>query len=64
MQALRDMNERILILGGKLPVVLGNEVVGGIGVGGAPVTQFDKACGRTGLTVSGPNFPYNETLDS
>ncbi|TFG60735.1 MAG: heme-binding protein, partial [Nitrospirales bacterium] len=36
LQALGDMNERILILGGGLPLVLGNEVVGGIGVGGAP----------------------------
>ncbi len=53
MQALRDMNERILILGGKLPVVLGNEVVDGIGVGGAPGTQFDEACGGTGLTSIG-----------
>jgi uncharacterized protein GlcG (DUF336 family) len=28
LQALGDMNERILILGGGLPLVLGNEVVG------------------------------------
>jgi len=53
LQALRDMNERILILGGGLPVVLGNEVVGGIGVGGAPGTQFDEACAQAGLTSIG-----------
>ena len=53
LQALRDMNERILILGGGLPVVLGNEVVGGIGVGGAPGTQLDEACARAGLTSIG-----------
>jgi uncharacterized protein GlcG (DUF336 family) len=53
LQALGDMNERILILGGGLPVVLGNEVVGGIGVGGAPGTQLDEACALAGLTSIG-----------
>jgi len=53
LQALRDMNERILILGGGLPVVLEHEVVGGIGVGGAPGTQFDEACALAGLTSIG-----------
>lgn len=53
LQALGDMNERILILGGGLPLVLENEVVGGIGVGGAPGTQFDEACALAGLTSIG-----------
>lgn len=53
LQALRDMNERILILGGGLPVVLGNEVVGGIGVGGAPGAQLDEECALAGLTSIG-----------
>ena len=53
LQALQDMNERILILGGGLPVVLGNEVMGGIGVGGAPGTQLDEACALAGLTSIG-----------
>jgi len=53
LQALRDMNERILILGGGLPVVIGKEVVGGIGVGGAPGTQLDEACALAGLTSIG-----------
>lgn len=53
LQALRDMNERILILGGGVPVVLEHEVVGGIGVGGAPGTQFDEACALAGLTSIG-----------
>ena len=53
LQALQDMNEQILILGGGLPVVLGNEVVGGIGVGGAPGTQLDEACALAGLTSIG-----------
>ena len=53
LQALQDMNEQILILGGGLPIVLGNEVVGGIGVGGAPGTQLDEACALAGLTSIG-----------
>jgi len=53
LQALRDMNERILILGGGVPVVLEHEVVGGIGVGGAPGTQFDEACALAGVTSIG-----------
>ena len=53
LQALGDMNEQILILGGGLPLVLGNEVVGGIGVGGAPGTQFDEACALAGVMSIG-----------
>lgn len=53
LQGLRDMNERILILGGGLPVVFGNEVVGGIGVGGAPGAQLDEACALAGLESIG-----------
>ena len=53
LQSLQDMNERILILGGGLPVVIENEVVGGIGVGGAPGTQLDEACALAGLTSIG-----------
>jgi uncharacterized protein GlcG (DUF336 family) len=49
LQALRDMNDRILILGGGLPIEIGGEVVGGIGVGGAPGVQFDDACAQAGL---------------
>jgi uncharacterized protein GlcG (DUF336 family) len=53
LQALREMNEQILILGGGLPIQFGNEVVGGIGVGGAPGTQFDDACAQAGLDSIG-----------
>ena len=53
LQGLRDMNERILILGGGMPVAFGNMVVGGIGVGGAPGTQFDEACALAGLISIG-----------
>ena len=53
LHSLGKMNENILILGGGLPVQFGNEVVGGIGVGGAPGTQFDDACAQAGLDAIG-----------
>jgi uncharacterized protein GlcG (DUF336 family) len=49
LQSLRDMNEKMLMLGGGLPVEIGGEVVGGIGVGGAPGANFDDACAHAGL---------------
>ena len=49
LQALRDMNENILILGGGLPVKRGETVVGGIGVGGAPGADLDESCAQAGL---------------
>lgn len=53
LQAIGKMNENIIILGGGLPIQFGNEVVGGIGVGGAPGTQFDDACAQAGLDAIG-----------
>ncbi|WNM64113.1 GlcG/HbpS family heme-binding protein [Candidatus Nitrospira neomarina] len=52
-QALRDMNENMLILGGGLPIEMGGEVVGGIGVGGAPGGHLDVACAKAGLESIG-----------
>jgi uncharacterized protein GlcG (DUF336 family) len=52
-QALRDMNESILILGGGLPIKIAGEVIGGIGVGGAPGATLDEACARAGLESLG-----------
>ena len=52
-QALRDMNDRILILGGGLPIKLEGEIVGGIGVGGAPGGHLDEACAAAGLASLG-----------
>jgi uncharacterized protein GlcG (DUF336 family) len=59
LQALRDMNGEILILGGGLPIEIGGEVVGGIGVGGAPGTHLDDACAQEGLDAIGaaPKVP-------
>jgi len=46
---LADMNERILLLGGGIPVRAGDHLVGAIGVGGAPGGEKDEACARAGL---------------
>lgn len=53
LQSLRDMNENILILGGGLPIEIGGEVVGAIGVGGAPGSHLDDACAQAGLDAIG-----------
>ena len=53
LEGLRDMNESILMLGGGLPIRIGKEIVGGIGVGGAPGTHLDEACARAGLDAIG-----------
>ena len=53
LQALRDMNENIIMLGGGLPIEIGGDVVGGIGVGGAPGAHLDDACAQAGLDAIG-----------
>ena len=59
LQALRDMNENILMLGGGLPIEIGGDVVGAIGVGGAPGAHLDDACAQAGLDAIGaaPKVP-------
>jgi uncharacterized protein GlcG (DUF336 family) len=59
LQALRDMNADILILGGGLPIDISGEVVGAIGVGGAPGAHLDDACAQAGLDAIGaaPKIP-------
>lgn len=49
LDGLRDMDDRILILAGGLPIEIGGEVVGGIGVGGAPGGDIDAACAQAGI---------------
>ena len=56
-EAIRDMNEKILILGGGLPITIGGVVVGGIGVGGAPGAHLDEACAQAGLDQIGVDQP-------
>ncbi|HXF94266.1 MAG TPA: heme-binding protein [Nitrospiraceae bacterium] len=53
LQGLHRMDENILILGGGLPIEIGGEVVGGIGVGGAPGAHLDDACAQAGLDAIG-----------
>jgi len=48
-QGLRFMNDKILILGGGLPIEAGGAVIAGIGVGGAPGGDKDEACARAGI---------------
>ncbi|HKY71772.1 MAG TPA: heme-binding protein [Nitrospira sp.] len=62
LEALRDMNSEVLILGGGLPIEIGGEVVGGIGVGGAPGAHLDDACAQAGLDAIGaaPKIPADK----
>jgi len=51
LQSLTRLNENILLLGGGFPIKIGGEVVGGIGVGGAPGIEFDEICASAALKV-------------
>ena len=59
LQPLRDINDEVLMLGGGLPIEIGGEIVGGIGVGGAPGAHLDDACAQAGLDAIGasPKVP-------
>jgi uncharacterized protein GlcG (DUF336 family) len=39
----------LLLLGGGIPIKVGDEVVGGIGAAGAPGGDLDEGCARAGL---------------
>lgn len=45
---LKDITD-VIILGGGLPIRVGNEVIGSVGVGGAPAGDKDEACAKAGL---------------
>lgn len=49
LQQLREMDDRMLILAGGLPIKIGDDLVGGIGVGGAPGGHLDQACAQVGI---------------
>lgn len=53
LQGLRDMDQNILMLGGGLPIEINGEMVGAIGVGGAPGAHLDDACAQAGLDAIG-----------
>ena len=50
---LRDMDSRMVIQAGGLPIRFGAALVGGIGVGGAPSGDIDATCAQAGLTAIG-----------
>ncbi len=50
---LRDMDARLVIQAGGLPIRIGGALVGGIGVGGAPSGAVDAECARAGLDAIG-----------
>lgn len=50
---LRDMDERMVIQAGGLPIRINDALVGGIGVGGAPSGDIDAACAIVGLSAIG-----------
>jgi uncharacterized protein GlcG (DUF336 family) len=50
---LRDMDSRLVIQAGGLPIKIGGVLVGGIGVGGAPSGVIDASCARAGLDAIG-----------
>ncbi|MGH7257562.1 MAG: GlcG/HbpS family heme-binding protein [Nitrospiraceae bacterium] len=53
LQGLRDMDHNVLMLGGGLPIEMNGEMVGAIGVGGAPGAHLDDACAQAGLDAIG-----------
>jgi uncharacterized protein GlcG (DUF336 family) len=50
---LRDMDSRMVIQAGGLPIKFGDALVGGIGVGGAPSGDIDAGCATAGLKAIG-----------
>jgi uncharacterized protein GlcG (DUF336 family) len=62
LQGLREINDQVLMLGGGLPIEIGGEIVGGIGVGGAPGAHLDDACAQAGLDAIGavPKVPVSK----
>jgi uncharacterized protein GlcG (DUF336 family) len=50
------MNDSILLLGGGFPIRFKEDIVGGIGVGGAPGDTLDEACARAGLKAIGADL--------
>jgi uncharacterized protein GlcG (DUF336 family) len=39
----------MVAVGGGVPIKLGNQVIGGIGVGGTPSGEKDEACANAGI---------------
>lgn len=60
LHSLSRLNENILLLGGGFPIKIGGEVVGGIGVGGAPGIEFDEICASAALKVLKADEAYEK----
>ncbi len=60
LQSLSRLNDNILILGGGFPIKIGGEVIGGIGVGGAPGIEFDEVCASAALKVLNADDTYEK----
>jgi uncharacterized protein GlcG (DUF336 family) len=41
----------VIPLGGGLPILLGSEKIGGLGVSGAPTQEADEKCAKAGLAA-------------
>ena len=52
LQGLKDMDSRMLLLGGGVPITVDGQVVGGIGIGGAPDGHLDQACAQSAIKVT------------
>ncbi len=50
---LRDMDPRMVVLAGGLPIIIEGQRLGGIGVGGAPGGHLDAVCALAGLKKVG-----------
>ena len=60
LQSLTRLNDNILLLGGGFPIKVSGEVVGGIGVGGAPGIEFDEVCASAALKVLKADETYEK----
>lgn len=60
LQSLTRLNENILLVGGGFPIKIGGEVVGGIGVGGAPGIVYDEVCASAALKVLKADETYEK----
>lgn len=60
LHSLSRLNDNILLLGGGFPIKIGGEVIGGIGVGGAPGIEFDEVCASAALKVLKADDTYEK----
>jgi uncharacterized protein GlcG (DUF336 family) len=53
---LGHLDDRVVLLGGGLPIRFNNQVIGGIGVAGAPSGQIDEDCALVGIESIGADM--------